>query len=972
MVHARDQRIRRRVGPAPTPPEQLQLAGRLHSPYVHGTAISLQLLGLPLAEQPTSLAVSPGSKRIRGKAWPAGPGYQGPGASTIRIRHPHATCRTVARPHCGSPNHVPAARDFRATAGRRCRGLSAADVLVVGGGPARLDHRPRFARRRAVATSLLVVEGTTIARFHIGESLLPANVALFERARRARPGRGASACRSAASSSCSPDHDHQQLHRVRRSLGQDRCRTRGRCGARSSTRLLFRHAAAAARARSKAAACARSRSTPTARPCRPSSTTAARRSLARALRRRRHRAATRCSRTSSACKHKNPAHNSSALFGHFTRRRAARKASSRATSAIFWFEHGWFWFIPLADGTTSVGAVLLAVLPEVARQAAEGVLRTTRSRCARASPSGCRTQRWSTTRSTRPATTRYMQRALQRRALPDARRCLRLHRPGVLVRRLPGDAQRASTAPTSSRRALDRPRDGARHARRFERTMRARAARVLRGSSSASRNPTIRDMLHAPGEPAAREGGADLAARRRHLRQDADLAFDLRPEGLVLPGLARPTSRHAGASWRRRRVNIRDVAGCRRREHSPRAAPGRSRFHRGRLPCALQRRPGPAAVAGSGDRAAVRRRGSGLPWHDRKPLWELGVGIAAVRFPRLSRRPTESADVLSAAAALRRLPRRQFLRVPTATARAPSCSPATRVTVDVSLGGLGVPTRQQRTTTPARACPTWPATFEIGPNLEVGPGSPRDRRPQARPAHAAARQAITLERRPRGAIGITVSPNLEPRRRAALPAAASGCSPGRCVANQRHHQHYYGVAPELRDRRRGRPTTRAGGFGRLARRRARVAPPRRPGYRRLRCATTTSHGAPVRAQPAGPAATHDLAAGFGVSWIFAASSQRVSAGRLSSTPVPVPGRCAIGCCSPLVIALQLGCWSRSCLEPGRAAALARCCRGAGAAESCRSDLLASTARAGRRPSGVGMMQIDSSAPRRAARRSRAR
>ena len=25
--------------------------------------------------------------------------------------------------------------------------------------------------------------------------------------------------------------------------------------------------------------------------------------------------------------------------------------------SMFWFDHGWFWFIPLADGTTSVGAV---------------------------------------------------------------------------------------------------------------------------------------------------------------------------------------------------------------------------------------------------------------------------------------------------------------------------------------------------------------------------------------------------------------------------------------------------------------------------------------------------------------------------------------------------------------------------------------------------------------------------------------
>ncbi len=28
-----------------------------------------------------------------------------------------------------------------------------------------------------------------------------------------------------------------------------------------------------------------------------------------------------------------------------------------SASGIFWFQHGWFWLIPLADGTTSVGAV---------------------------------------------------------------------------------------------------------------------------------------------------------------------------------------------------------------------------------------------------------------------------------------------------------------------------------------------------------------------------------------------------------------------------------------------------------------------------------------------------------------------------------------------------------------------------------------------------------------------------------------
>ncbi|HXE77895.1 MAG TPA: NAD(P)/FAD-dependent oxidoreductase [Rhodanobacter sp.] len=54
---------------------------------------------------------------------------------------------------------------------------------------------------------------------------------------------------------------------------------------------------------------------------------------------------------------RNPRHNSSALYAHFS---GARRHPGRAAGniTVFWFEHGWFWFIPLADGATSVGAVV--------------------------------------------------------------------------------------------------------------------------------------------------------------------------------------------------------------------------------------------------------------------------------------------------------------------------------------------------------------------------------------------------------------------------------------------------------------------------------------------------------------------------------------------------------------------------------------------------------------------------------------
>jgi flavin-dependent dehydrogenase len=55
-------------------------------------------------------------------------------------------------------------------------------------------------------------------------------------------------------------------------------------------------------------------------------------------------------------KRRNRKHASAAMFGHFTgAKRLPGKFEGNIT--VFWFDEGWFWFIPLADGTTSVGAV---------------------------------------------------------------------------------------------------------------------------------------------------------------------------------------------------------------------------------------------------------------------------------------------------------------------------------------------------------------------------------------------------------------------------------------------------------------------------------------------------------------------------------------------------------------------------------------------------------------------------------------
>lgn len=55
-------------------------------------------------------------------------------------------------------------------------------------------------------------------------------------------------------------------------------------------------------------------------------------------------------------KRRNPKHNSAALYGHFEGvERLQGKAEGNIS--IFWFPHGWFWMIPLQNGITSIGAV---------------------------------------------------------------------------------------------------------------------------------------------------------------------------------------------------------------------------------------------------------------------------------------------------------------------------------------------------------------------------------------------------------------------------------------------------------------------------------------------------------------------------------------------------------------------------------------------------------------------------------------
>ncbi|MDE2089879.1 MAG: tryptophan 7-halogenase, partial [Gammaproteobacteria bacterium] len=55
-------------------------------------------------------------------------------------------------------------------------------------------------------------------------------------------------------------------------------------------------------------------------------------------------------------KHRNRQHNSSAIFGHFAGA-TRRTGKDEGNISVYWFDHGWYWMIPLRDGAMSVGAV---------------------------------------------------------------------------------------------------------------------------------------------------------------------------------------------------------------------------------------------------------------------------------------------------------------------------------------------------------------------------------------------------------------------------------------------------------------------------------------------------------------------------------------------------------------------------------------------------------------------------------------
>jgi len=227
------------------------------------------------------------------------------------------------------------------------------DVLVIGGGPAGSTAAALLAERGYAVTLL---EKAYHPRFHIGESLLPANLPLLEKLGVADEIR-AIGMEKWGAEFVSPWHDNKQVYefagaldksmpmayQVRRSefdeiLIRNASRKNARVveGCQVQDVVFLENKIGAL-----ITACHDDGSVETVRARFVVDASGRDTFLGNQFK----------------AKKRNKKHISAAIYGHFTDvERHQGKAAGNIT--LYWFDHGWFWLIPLADGTTSIGAVI--------------------------------------------------------------------------------------------------------------------------------------------------------------------------------------------------------------------------------------------------------------------------------------------------------------------------------------------------------------------------------------------------------------------------------------------------------------------------------------------------------------------------------------------------------------------------------------------------------------------------------------
>jgi MipA family protein len=261
---------------------------------------------------------------------------------------------------------------------------------------------------------------------------------------------------------------------------------------------------------------------------------------------------------------------------------------------------------------------------------------------------------------------------------------------------------------------------------------------------------------------------------------------------------------------------------------------------------------------------------AGLNPGTKRPLWELGLGVAGLRLPDYPGSDQSRGYLLPFPYIVYR---GTWLKADRDGARALLFN-SERVKVDVSVAA-STPTRSDRSD--ARAgMPNLSGTFEVGPNLNFTLAGSTRSSSNGRwklDLRLPVRAAVTLERSPRF-VGTTFSPNLNLDVGGIAGGWNLGVLAGPVFADRKFHSYFYGVDSAYATA--GRPAYQARG-----------------GYAGWRAVTATSRrfgntwvGAFARYDNLGGAAFDDsplvrrksaVTFGFGVSWILATSSELVNA-----------------------------------------------------------------------------------------------
>lgn len=230
--------------------------------------------------------------------------------------------------------------------------ISTCDVLVIGGGPAGSTVSAFLAEQ---GHQVVLLEKAHHPRFHIGESLLPANLPLFERMGIAEQVKAIGMHKPGAEF-VSPNHSWTQ--RFEFSEAWDKSMPHAYQVPRAEfDHLLIRNAA--------------SKGATVHEGCKVTgvefheegqgATVTARYDDGHERQWRARFLVDASGRDTFLAnrfkiKARNPHHNSSAIYGHF-KNAVRNEGAIEGNITVHWFDHGWFWFIPLANGVTSIGMV---------------------------------------------------------------------------------------------------------------------------------------------------------------------------------------------------------------------------------------------------------------------------------------------------------------------------------------------------------------------------------------------------------------------------------------------------------------------------------------------------------------------------------------------------------------------------------------------------------------------------------------